>query len=58
MTAFGTAMVIAVIWQRFIGTVMVSPITATLIIFIIAFLLVLYVSMATMGAMLHAQKGI
>lgn len=58
ITAFGAAMVIAVIWQRFIGTVMVSPLAATLIMFIIAFLLVFYVSMATMEAMLRAQDGI
>jgi hypothetical protein len=57
LTAFGAAMVVAVIWQRFIGTVMVPPLAATLIMFVIAFLLVLYVSMATMGAMRREQKG-
>jgi uncharacterized PurR-regulated membrane protein YhhQ (DUF165 family) len=51
-------MVIAVLWQRFIGTVIVSPMVATFIMFVIAFLLILYVSMATMGAMAKAHKEI
>lgn len=58
LTAFGAAMVVAVMWQRFIGTVMVPPLIATLMIFVIAFLFTIYASVATTGAMLSAQRAI
>jgi hypothetical protein len=57
LTAFGAAMVVAVMWQRFIGTVMVPPFIATLMMFVIAFLFTVYASLATTNAMLRAQKG-
>jgi len=57
LTAFGAAMVVAVMWQRFIGTVMVPPFIATLMMFVIAFLFTVYASVATTNAMLSVQKG-
>jgi hypothetical protein len=57
LTAFGVAMVVAVLWQRFIGTVLVPPAAATIIMFFVAGGLVFYVSMATMKTMLHAQNA-
>jgi hypothetical protein len=57
LTAFGAAMVVAVMWQRFVGTVMVSPLLATLMMFAVAFLFTVYANVATTGAMLDTQKG-
>jgi len=57
LAAFGAAMIVAVLWQRFIGTIMVSPLAATMIMFVIAFFLVLYVSMSTMQSMLDTYAG-
>lgn len=57
LTAFGAAMIVAVLWQRFIGTVMVSPLVATLIMFALAFLFTVYTSMATTLAMRSAQES-
>lgn len=56
LTAFGAAMVVAVLWQRFVGTVMVSPLIATLVMFVLAFLFTIYTSLATTTAMLEAQE--
>lgn len=57
LAAFGAAMVVAVLWQRFVGTVMVSPLVGTLIMFVIAFLFTVYASLATTTAMVEAQKN-
>ena len=50
-------MVAAVMWQRFVGTVMVPPLVATLLMFAMAFLFTVYASVATTGAMLNEQKA-
>jgi hypothetical protein len=55
LAAFGAAMVVAVLWQRFVGTVMVPPFLATLVMFVIAFLFTVYASVATTSAVLEAQ---
>jgi hypothetical protein len=55
LTAFGAAMVVAVMWQRIVGTVMVPPFVATLIMFALAVLFTVYTSLATTGAMVRAQ---
>jgi hypothetical protein len=57
LSAFGAAMVVAVMWQRIVGTVMVSPLLATLMMFVIAFLFTIYASVATTGVMPDAQKA-
>lgn len=57
LTAFGAAMVFAVIWQRFIGTVMVPPLVATLIMFALAFLFTVYTSLATTSAIVSVQQN-
>ena len=56
LTAFGAAMVVAVVWQRFIGPVMVPPLLATLMMFVIAFLFTVYASVATTSAMLDEEE--
>lgn len=57
LAAFGAAMVVAVMWQRFVGTVTVPPLVATLLMFAIAFLFTVYTSLSTAGAMLNLHHG-
>jgi hypothetical protein len=57
LAAFGAAMVVAVMWQRFVGTIMVPPLVATLMMFAIAFLFTVYASVATTSAMVQEQTG-
>jgi len=57
LAAFGAAMIIAVLWQRFVSTVMVSPTVATAILFVMAFLFTVYAGVATAGTMLEMRKS-
>ena len=57
LTAFGATMILAVLWQRFVGTIMVSPVAATAIVFLIAGGLIFHVSRSTMTAMLRSHPG-
>ena len=57
LTAFGAAMVVAVMWQRIVGTVMMSTFIATLVMFSLAFLFTVYTSLVAIVAMVNAQKA-
>lgn len=57
VTAFGFAMVFAVLWQRYIGTIEVSPMSATLIMFFLAFSFTVYASVSIRRAMLQALES-